>query len=53
MKRCKATGKIKWTTRLDAMIALADTTRRDRDETRYYHCPDCRTWHLTKQRKGR
>lgn len=44
-----ATGKRRYRNRLDAKIALTDTRRRDRRETRAYRCNTCRGWHLTSQ----
>lgn len=57
-KRCKASGKIKWHTKLDAELALAeiwlkDNRSPDEIECRSYPCPDCGMWHLTKTRRGR
>lgn len=55
MAQCR---KRRYKTKTDAMIALSRTQLReatsrkhtrstDREETRYYHCPHCRGWHLT------
>jgi hypothetical protein len=48
------TGKIRYRDELDAMLALGSTARRSesnrkRRESRQYHCPICKGWHLTKQ----
>ena len=48
-KRC--TEKRRFRTRLDAMMALAWTQRRDTGERRLYRCPICKGWHLTSQAK--
>ena len=49
-KRC---GKRKYRDRISALLALASTTQnrkaRGKDETRAYHCPICKGWHLTSQ----
>lgn len=48
--------KVRYRTKLDAMIALASTQRSQetkREERRFYRCPDCRGWHLTSQKKHR
>lgn len=53
----KSCGKIRYSTELDAKIALASTRRARRgspsgkEECRYYLCPQCRGYHLTS--KGR
>ena len=48
-------GKVRYADRLEALIALADTTRpaanAKRTEKRIYRCPKCRGWHLTSQDK--
>jgi hypothetical protein len=43
-------GKVRYRTRIDAKIALANTHRKaasTREETRIYFCPNCRGQHLT------
>ena len=46
--------KIRYRSEVDAKIALMDIARRrdqgkeNRKECRYYRCPRCRGWHLTK-----
>lgn len=47
--------KIRYRTRVDALIALSrlqrkDSTRRAKLEQRAYRCPNCRGWHLTSRR---
>jgi len=32
-----------------ARVALQECRSRGRCENRYYHCPQCGTWHLTSQ----
>lgn len=44
MRRCK---KRRYRDRIGALLALADTQRKGRDEIRVYHCRDCKGWHLT------
>ncbi len=49
---CPPTGKIRYRTHLDAKLALLRTSRnqdsrRPKDESRTYACPECRGWHLT------
>lgn len=47
------TGKMRFPTEIEAMIALADTNRGNaksgRAESRYYRCPMCQGWHMTSQ----
>jgi hypothetical protein len=45
--------KIRYRNELDAKIALWSTSRRDRDECRYYRCPRCGGFHLTSKGKRR
>lgn len=50
--RIGCAGKVRYRTRIDALIALADTTKRkpmrtDKDERRPYRCESCFGWHLT------
>lgn len=54
--RCRKSGKIKWNTKLDALLALENIEMKDKynvvlhhssKESRTYMCPDCRYWHLT------
>lgn len=52
MKRCATTGKLRYRTEVDAMLALMSTGRREktkRQERRQYRCPHCNGWHLTSQ----
>jgi len=48
-RRCNKEHKVMLRTELDAMIALADSQRRDKDVIRYYPCGD--HFHLTSQEK--
>lgn len=52
VKRCR-TGKARFRSRLDALLALMNTgrndSRRPKDECRVYRCPECSGWHLTSQ----
>ena len=55
-KKSGASGKIKYRTVLDAKIALANTQRArspKREEVRFYRCPNCGCFHLTKKRRRR
>lgn len=55
-KKCGASGKIKYRTALDAKIALANTQKArspKREEVRFYRCPNCGCFHLTKKRYWR
>jgi len=49
------TGKLRFQSRLEAMIALADTGKdgasNRRSEKSFYRCPHCFGWHLTSQQK--
>ena len=54
--RCRKSGKIKWNTKLDALLALENIEIKDKynavlhhkyKESRAYMCPDCKGWHLT------
>lgn len=54
--RCRKSGKIKWNTKLDALLALENIEMKDKynvvlhhkyKESRAYMCPDCKGWHLT------
>lgn len=51
IKKSRKCGKRKYRSRMDAMLALANTqgSRRSnrRNEKRIYRCPDCGGWHLT------
>lgn len=51
-----ATGKLRFQSRLEAMIALVDTGKEGassrRSEKRFYRCPQCFGWHLTSQQKN-
>jgi hypothetical protein len=49
VRRCPTQKRI-FTTSVDAMIALMNTRKRDRDEGRYYKCPSCSGYHLTSKR---
>ncbi|PLS30865.1 DNA mismatch endonuclease Vsr [Bifidobacterium margollesii] len=56
----RACGKVRFKTELDAKIALAGARRqrrgpaRQKDEQRYYRCPECHGYHLTsKPYRGR
>lgn len=53
---CYKSGKIRWNTKLDALLALENIASKDKydsvshhryKETRVYMCPDCGYWHLT------
>lgn len=53
---CRKSGKIKWNTKLDALLALENIAMKDKynavahhkyKESRAYMCPDCKGWHLT------
>ena len=53
---CHKSGKIKWNTKLDALLALQNIGSKDKysivshhkyKESRAYMCPDCECWHLT------
>lgn len=53
---CRKSGKIKWNTKLDALLALENIKSKDKyntvlhhnsQESRVYMCPDCKGWHLT------
>ena len=53
---CRKSGKIKWNTKLDALLALHNIGNKDKynmvshhkyKESRTYMCPDCGCWHLT------
>lgn len=46
--KCKTTKKVRFGSRLDARIALAEA-QVDRDEKRVYRCRFCLGWHLTSQ----
>lgn len=46
--RCKAEGKVRWVSRLDALMASANVLSR-----RVYKCPHCGDWHMTSQPKRR
>lgn len=46
--RCGATGKIIYASKDEARAAAADPGRRRAGITRYYRCPFCQLWHLTK-----
>ena len=47
--------KIRYRSEIDALLALNEVIRRreqgkeNRKECRYYRCPYCRGWHLTKR----
>lgn len=54
--KCNAAHKIKWSTKLDALLAMDAINRKDKynlfynhkhTERRVYQCPDCGYWHLT------
>ncbi|QZE10563.1 hypothetical protein SEA_SCOOBYDOOBYDOO_248 [Mycobacterium phage ScoobyDoobyDoo] len=55
--RCRRTGKVKWYSEIDALMAICNTsnkqgsnTTRSSDtkrECRAYLCPDCDYWHTT------
>ncbi len=49
--KCKATGKVKFRTKLDAEIALAKRAHDDKGEVRKYFCQRCKGWHLTSMRR--
>ena len=48
-------GKVRYADRIEALLALADTTREaandKRTEKRVYRCEECHGWHLTSQPK--
>ena len=55
MKVRKCT-KRRYRDRIAALLALESTGRkrhtgRPKDERRVYHCPDCRGWHLTSEKR--
>lgn len=56
-KRSVKCGKRKYNSRMDAMLALANTqgyrSTNKRDEKRVYKCPDCGGWHLTSMSLGK
>jgi hypothetical protein len=46
-------GKVRYRTLLDAKIALLRIDRgNEPQERRYYKCPRCRGWHLTKMEQN-
>jgi len=47
--RCNKTGKIIFSTELDAKIALARRVWKDKGEQRYYRCPVSSHFHLTSE----
>ncbi len=57
-RKCSATGKVRFSTKIDAQIALANATRptrrndqnRPKEEKRVFLCPSCHGWHLTSMR---
>lgn len=53
MKTCAKTGKVRFRTEVDAMLALARRAHRDKGEIRQYRCPFCKGWHLTSQPERR
>ena len=49
---CEATGKISYRDKIAAMLAMASCRHSSsgaRQEQRFYRCPFCHNWHLTKQ----
>lgn len=48
-KPTKCCTKRGYKDRIDALLALADTQRRGRDEIRAYRCHRCKDWHLTSE----
>lgn len=52
--RCPS-GKKGYRDKIGAMLALAETARAsrgaNREESRYYKCPDCSWWHLSSRRR--
>ena len=52
MHICDTTGKIMYRDRIAAMLAMASCRHARsgaRQERRFYRCPFCHKWHLTKQ----
>ncbi|ACH62220.1 hypothetical protein MYRNA_253 [Mycobacterium phage Myrna] len=55
--RCRRTGKVKWYTELDALMAICNTSNKQgsntvrdsttKKEVRAYQCPHCEYWHTT------
>lgn len=49
--------KIKYKDKIEAMIALADCTKRSAKshhmENRIYYCQECHAWHLTSGKFGK
>jgi hypothetical protein len=54
-KRCEASGKRRFPTKLDALTAASSLTHAGKArEARPYVCPHCKDWHLTsKPERGR
>lgn len=48
---CTTEGKIRYRDEFSAMLALASTQSRGRDECNYYPCKACRGFHLTRNGK--
>lgn len=48
----KGCGKVRYRTRLDALIDAASVASKGKDGTRVYRCPLCGGWHRTSQQKG-
>lgn len=56
-KKCKVSGKVRWVTEVDALMAIANRqigqgtntlrTAKTKREVRAYQCPDCEDWHTT------
>ena len=57
-QKCSTTGKVRYSEKIDAQIALANATRptrrndqnRPKEEKRVFRCPSCHGWHLTSKR---
>lgn len=51
-QHCAKTNKICFETKEQAMFALSQcvVSQMHRKEQRYYQCPHCNTWHLTKKK---
>lgn len=48
---CRRARKVAFTSELDAKMALADRSARDKGEIRYYKCKFCPHYHLTSEKQ--